>query len=513
MDDVSSYYNTLNDVAQGNMNQFQKAKLGVEEKGERVKELMLNLGAPLADEGITGGTKALVRKGFKTASRIARGEAEKVMNKVGLKADDLENFINEARKGNFKTPELKELYEGQKSKLEGFLSRMKRGNFNKENVVGDSSIPKGNVLPSQRIEKQPESVKLDGDEEIARMSKEDEGAENLYNFRRKYLKKQFNKLTDEEKGNVNQAVEDARARGDYLSSNQDLDNAEKAKNLKIRRDAINEQLDNRDVQLISHQQRPTELSIDGNNKVSEDPIKSQKEGFTKDLSDIKEDNRVVNFDTLQQDIRAGRGASSTRIANKNVNLQKREFMDNASDLQKKAYNDAEKKAFNEIDLLGKTDPETAMAKLQAQQNLIHQSISGEKTLNAGDTLQGLRDKVGGLTDGLNDAKSSIENTTGDLQESIGSSIQRIKGRYGGVLEDTNETVENSGKRFGKALLKGGEAMAETDAEAGGPEDVIGDAISAVVGIGTIIGGLFKKEKEPSLPIPTSTSIQLGGGGL
>ena len=66
---------------------------------------------------------------------------------------------------------------------------------------------------------------------------------------------------------------------------------------------------------------------------------------------------------------------------------------------------------------------------------------------------------------------------------------------------------------GKLLEKVGERVAETDLEGGGPEDPIGDVVSAVVGIGTLIGGIFgaKSKHLPPPPAfhPLNSSFQAG----
>ena len=518
MDDISSYYNVLNDVAQGNLSAQEKLNAEAQEKGEKIRDLMTSLGSPLLDEGLTDGTNLVVKKAFKTAGRIAKGQADKFLENYGLNSEDLEGFIKNASQGKFKNNELRNLYNSQRDKLEGFLKKIKGQNYTPDYRPS----AEGNILPSQRIEPQGENINLDGDEEIERMSREDEGAKNLYNYRKNYLQQQRKKLTGEEKDNVKQAVEEAKERGDYVTAGEGekLDNAEKAKNLKVRRDAINEQLDNREIPLISHTERPTQLSINPDKSISEEPIQLEDQPLKKSVNDILGDNRVVNFDTLQQDIQSGRGASATRIANKNVGLQKAEFLQGATDEQRTAYNNAETRAFNEIDLLGKTPPETAMAKLQAQQNIIHQSLLGKEELNGGEIMDSLKNKTGGLSDSLQEASSNIQDTASKVLGDIGDNVRSQVSQANTVASNLAEKVPNilskgetEGERVGKALLKGGERMAEIDAEGGGLEDAVGDIISLGVGVGSIIGGLFHKNPTPTHITPLSTSIQLGAGSL
>jgi len=76
-----------------------------------------------------------------------------------------------------------------------------------------------------------------------------------------------------------------------------------------------------------------------------------------------------------------------------------------------------------------------------------------------------------------------------------------------VVDETGE--DDIGKDIVKSVIRAG----EIDAEGGGIEDPITDAISLVVGVGGLIGGIFgaehKKASLPSLPLPPQSSIQIG----
>lgn len=498
MDDISSYYNTLGDVMNSNFTNQQKAEASVEGKHEQLKELMLGLGSPLLDDSMVEGFKYVRGKAYNTAKRLGKVGADKLLSNYGLKSEDLENYVNEARKGNFSSPRLEDLWNTQKSKVENLLSKIQGQNYS---PLGESKLlPKGNILPSQLVEKTDKPIKLDGDEEINRMSQEDDGANNLIKYRKAYLKKQYQKLLPEEKQNVEQAVSDARQRGDYVSSaNSQLDNAEKAKNLKVRRDAINNELDNREVPLLSHEDRPSQLTVKADNSISTELPKKigvpQNDNFLKSIDDLKGDNKIVNFNTLRQDIQSGRGASASRIANKNVNLQKQEFFDNASLEQRNSFNNAENLAHTQIDLLGKTAPETAQAKLEATQNLLHQSVLGENELNGSKIATGLNEKIGDLSDTLKTAGDDINSSVNDAVNVAKNKVEEGKGL------------------FKKALEKGASEMAETDIADGGEADPIGDLVGLAVGVGALVGGLYHKKQSVPEVIPTSTSIQLGAGNI
>ena len=77
---------------------------------------------------------------------------------------------------------------------------------------------------------------------------------------------------------------------------------------------------------------------------------------------------------------------------------------------------------------------------------------------------------------------------------------------GGEAEDgISDAVKSGLKKFGgdaEDVLKQGLSKAgEIEAMDGGPEDVIGDVVAGVVGIGSIIGGLFRNTHHDSFVVP------------
>ena len=64
------------------------------------------------------------------------------------------------------------------------------------------------------------------------------------------------------------------------------------------------------------------------------------------------------------------------------------------------------------------------------------------------------------------------------------------------------------------LVTAGTDAVDTDLALGGPEDVVGDVISGIVGVGTLLGGIFGDESKPKAPAPVQqpnlqTAIQIG----
>ena len=83
----------------------------------------------------------------------------------------------------------------------------------------------------------------------------------------------------------------------------------------------------------------------------------------------------------------------------------------------------------------------------------------------------------------------------------------LKTFSGGAEKDiADDTIKDVAKKAGTRL-------AETDAELGGPEDPLGDVVSGLVGLGTLLGGIFgaKKKHLPPAPayIPINPTFQSG----
>ncbi len=99
--------------------------------------------------------------------------------------------------------------------------------------------------------------------------------------------------------------------------------------------------------------------------------------------------------------------------------------------------------------------------------------------------QGEERAVGGIDEGA-------ENEAGDVGKSIAKQATKKAVKTG--LKDAAETA---GKEF-----------AEIEAAGGGPEDPISDLVAGVVGLGTLLGGVFggkHHESQPAMPINPSTN--------
>ncbi len=107
-------------------------------------------------------------------------------------------------------------------------------------------------------------------------------------------------------------------------------------------------------------------------------------------------------------------------------------------------------------------------------------------------------------------------TTQQKIEGLGEQAAISKGQdivTQGISDAGKKALATGAKQGGEAVAKAGATAGETDVALGGPEDPIGDIVSAVVGIGTLIGSLVgdKPKKLPSPPPPPviRTTFQIG----
>jgi hypothetical protein len=117
----------------------------------------------------------------------------------------------------------------------------------------------------------------------------------------------------------------------------------------------------------------------------------------------------------------------------------------------------------------------------------------------------------------------------DKQQQVQGQIQKAQGKLlqGGGEDDDDPATFQEPKPLGTEVVekdaaddtikdvakKAGTRLAETDAELGGPEDPFGDVISGLVGLGTLLGGIFgaKKKHLPPTPayVPINPTFQSG----
>ena len=159
-----------------------------------------------------------------------------------------------------------------------------------------------------------------------------------------------------------------------------------------------------------------------------------------------------------------------------------------------------------------------------------QNKAGARSLNVEDQLPFTRSNVsvsGGYSDpfSIDDIRPAVSDSIGSASSNVSSSLAQVKNsRFSLIGEDEpfstpttlgrtiTSKVGNNVEKGMKAVEGGVEKAVSTDAELGGPTDVVGDLASLGVGLATSIGGIFGiKHKEISIDQSNylNPSLQLG----
>ena len=106
-----------------------------------------------------------------------------------------------------------------------------------------------------------------------------------------------------------------------------------------------------------------------------------------------------------------------------------------------------------------------------------------------------------------------ENTLTDASDNIASGLDDAGQRASNLAKVAGDVGEDAGESVGKALAKGASTALETDAELGGPADIAGDVVAGLVGLGSLLGGIFGHHHHhvapPPPPPPINPSVALG----
>ncbi len=92
-----------------------------------------------------------------------------------------------------------------------------------------------------------------------------------------------------------------------------------------------------------------------------------------------------------------------------------------------------------------------------------------------------------------DMVDSLRQKASSAGDEVTAAVKKGLGRFGKMADD----AESAGSDIGKAIRTAG----EVDAAGGGPEDPLGDVAALVVGVGSLIGGLFKKTHKEEWAVP------------
>jgi len=153
------------------------------------------------------------------------------------------------------------------------------------------------------------------------------------------------------------------------------------------------------------------------------------------------------------------------------------------------------------------------------------SVSNEiPTGGLGEGEGSLISKLGDSTPGLGDVLGAAQTiqtlagkgTTQQKIAGLGEQAAISKGQdivTQGISDAGKKALATGAKQGSEALAKAGATAGETDVALGGPEDPVGDVISAVVGIGTLVGSLLgdkpKKVAPPPPPPQIRSTFQIG----
>ena len=155
----------------------------------------------------------------------------------------------------------------------------------------------------------------------------------------------------------------------------------------------------------------------------------------------------------------------------------------------------EKQVNNRIQNMNDADQQSARDTISEQQKILDFDPAKQGDANsildareANVTIkEGVADSIdGGVKQGVPEVKPVVE----DVSDNIG------------------KVAESDFKTTAKKAL---ERVGEIDAEGGGPEDPISDIIGGLVGVGTLIAGIFKHKKPPVniLPQQVTSSLNIG----
>ncbi len=185
-------------------------------------------------------------------------------------------------------------------------------------------------------------------------------------------------------------------------------------------------------------------------------------------------------------------------------------------------------AFRQI---GKEEGGTAESFLNKMRNARSLASDGitnnQSSFQIGDAIRSEQQRITSQTqdvrasiqDGINRAKSKVnqldrtEPTEAEKPSFNPSEEQKGLSNIEDIASAHSEMEEGETRKIGgKIFKKVGENMLESEAETGGPENIAGDVVTAVIGLGTLFTGLFAHKrnlpKPPSMPTLTP-SVEFG----
>ena len=231
--------------------------------------------------------------------------------------------------------------------------------------------------------------------------------------------------------------------------------------------------------------KPTEDAAEDAVKDEDTSFEGVKNRFKKLSDDDKEDvrNNLENnseftdketLDSLPDTIREASQLKNTSLLNDEVKQKE-------GDIAEKTGEDAE-------DALG-DEPELLSG--------VKSALSDAKSAVSDATDTGLSSITSGVKSALSDAKSAVSDAATGVKDAVSTGVK--------------DAVTGGGKSLAEKLAaKAGEA----EAEGGGPEDPVGDIISAGLAVGALVASIFGKHiKHPDIQNQETMLVATQGYGL
>lgn len=155
----------------------------------------------------------------------------------------------------------------------------------------------------------------------------------------------------------------------------------------------------------------------------------------------------------------------------------------------------EKQVNNRIQNMNDTDQQAARQTISEQQKILDFDPAKQ-----------------GDAQSILDAREANVTIKENVADSIDGGVKQVTPEIKPVVEDVTDDIGKQAESDFKTTAKKALSKAgQVDAEGGGPEDPVSDVIGAIVGVGTLLAGIFKHKKAPPTIQPqiVTTSLNIG----
>ena len=510
MDDYAQYSNMMNQINQINQSGKEIVNEKKEDQQEKLNEYKKTL--EMTTEGIGGGILhdtgiSLIKKGFSA-----------LKNKIPVPAEELENMLKDYKEGG-----ATKMFEGMtkrgyskaKSKIFGQSTDGEDGENAVKKVFGNL-FKTGKAQNPKTIETKPEdNLQPITQEEIDKLPPPSDDTElpepikepDFDNVSSKTEFKAQNKLL---KDKVNTLDKDTQKR-----IKTDVDN-----DPTIKKNSEIGNITDPDEQLVEAQKRGKAINARADEEINKQPLPPPPE----EEIEQKAKTTLSRLQPVEEDVgketdTASSGGKSfvSRLFGKAKAVVDPSLVDNEEDsgiLQR-----PKQLGGKILQGLGQDEEEggSMFGGLLGGIDKIGQAgLLGSQLFKKGETGK-QRENILGST-----AKQTvIDNVKDEATDAVsgalkGQTADQVKESTSDTLDDT---IDDSAKTALKTATddtldttlkttaeKAGTRLAETDLELGGPEDPFGDVISGLVGLGTLLGGIFGAKKKHLPPTPSYVPI-------